>query len=64
MDDIFRRWAAKVDSGISLQRNIHVNADDMVMIQKTEDQLQRPIFTFNSIIPVSYTHLDVYKRQR
>ena len=45
MDGIFQRWTAKVDSGISLQRNIHVNAllytDYKVMIQKTEEQLHR-----------------------
>ena len=52
--DIFRWWTAKVDLGISLQRNIHGNSllyvDDNVMTQRTEEQLQRAIFTFSSFI--------------
>ena len=54
IDDVLRLWKTKVDSGIQLQGDIYVNsllyADDKVIIQETEDQLQKAIFTFNTIL--------------
>lgn len=44
----------KFSVNIFIQLNIHLSgllyAEDKVLIQKTEDQLQRAIFKFNNII--------------
>ena len=64
---IFRLWNAKLDPGISLQRNTHVNTlrytDGSVIIQKTEDQLQKAIFTLNNILRYYWLKISPPKSQ-
>ena len=54
MDDLLRNWKHKVDAGIVPKRNLYLNtllfADDQVVIQDSEDKLQKSVYILNQII--------------
>jgi len=51
IDNLLRNWKHKADTGIKLKRNIYLNtllfADDQVIIQDSEDKLQKSVYLFN-----------------
>jgi hypothetical protein len=53
VDDMLRTWKDQIISGIQLNKNTYISsilyADDMVIIQESEDELQRAIFKLNKI---------------
>ena len=53
MDDLLRNWKHRVDAGIMLKRNFHINtvlfADDQVIIQDTEDKLQKLVYILHQL---------------
>jgi hypothetical protein len=53
VDDLLRNWRHKVDAGILLKRNLYLNtllfADDQVVIQDSEDKLQKSVYILNQM---------------
>jgi predicted enzyme involved in methoxymalonyl-ACP biosynthesis len=53
IDDIQSNWKPKVDAGIMLKRNLYLNtlifADDQVIIQDSEDRLQKSVYILNQL---------------
>ena len=53
MDDFLINWKHRVDAGIMLKRNLHINtllfADDQVIIQDTEDKLQKSVYILHQL---------------
>ena len=53
MDDLLRNWKHRVDAGIMLKRNLHINtvlfADDQVIIQDTEEKLQKSVYILHQL---------------
>jgi hypothetical protein len=53
IDNHLRNWKHKADTGILLKRNLYLNtllfADDQVIIQDTEDKLQKPVHILHQI---------------
>ena len=51
IDDLLRNWKHKADAGTLLKRNLYLNtllfADDQVVIQDSEDKLQKPLYILN-----------------
>ena len=51
--DLLRNWKHKADTGIKLKRNIYLNTllftDDQVIIQDSEDKLQKSVYLLNQM---------------
>jgi len=52
-NDLLRNWKHKADTGIKLKRNIYLNtllfADDQIIIQDSEDKLQKSVSLLNQM---------------
>ena len=53
IDDLLRNWKHKADAGIMLKRNLSLStflsADDQVIIQYSEDKLQKSVYILNQM---------------
>jgi hypothetical protein len=53
IEDLLRNWKYKADAGIVLQRNLYFNtllfADDQIIIQDSEDKLQKSAYILNQM---------------
>ena len=53
IDDLLRNWKLKAEDGIMLKRNLYINtlffADDQVIIQDSEDKLQKYVYILNQM---------------
>ena len=65
MDDMIREWKKMVPSGIYLGNHVYLNlllyADDQVIIQENEDDLQRSIYKLNQLCKEYNFHISLQK---
>ena len=51
--NLLRNWKHKVDAGVILERNLYLNtllfADDQIIIQDSEDKLQKSVYILNQM---------------